>query len=167
MHGLEKAGSLASCCCCTALPKSHRASSVGVWHAELPRLHGSPQWVFAVHLDSGNADKWMSKEKATKGIWTLALTYGLEVGVIKQLRPGFQMRNLVCDLWTQGNEHICFSCDVETPLKQFLDLFRGKESVEGGFRELMFLSGSGQVLTQNTAAFLWVADWMLTFTVAQ
>lgn len=84
--------------------------------------------------------------------------YGLEEGVIKQFQSGIQMKNLVCDLRTQGNENVCFSCDVEIPSKQVLDPFcRDTVSVEGGksYIEVMVLSGSGQMskcLTQNTVA---------------
>lgn len=58
----------------------------------------------AVHLDGGKVDKRDERNRATKGIWTVALIYRLEAGVIKQLQSWIQMRNLVCDLRTQGNE---------------------------------------------------------------
>lgn len=101
-------------------------------------------WVFVVHLDSGKADRGISKEKATKCIWTLPLIYRLEAGVIKRFQSGIQMRNLVCDLWTQGNENFCFACDVGTPSKRILDPFWGTVWVEGSksYSKVMVLSGS-------------------------
>jgi len=65
----------------------------------------------------------MSKDKATQGISTLALIYGLEAGLIKQFQSEIQIRHLVHDLLTLGNENVCFCCDVETPSKQVLDLY--------------------------------------------
>lgn len=48
------------------------------------------------------------KGKARGGIWTLALIYRLEAGVIKQPLSGTQMRNLVCNPRTRENDNVCF-----------------------------------------------------------
>lgn len=105
-----------------------------------------------------SGQKGRAWEKGTRGIWTLALIYRLEAGVIKQFLSGIQMRNLVGDLRTWENENVCFLVMLRPhqsgSLTHFVAPCQLMETV---------LSGGGQTLTPNSAALLRVSERMLTF----
>lgn len=87
--------------------------------------------------------KGWAHEKDAKGTWTLALIYRLEA----EFQTGIQMRNLFCDLRTQGNENACFLAMLRPHQIQFLDPFGGTASVDG----VVVLSGRGQVLQRSSS----------------
>lgn len=61
---------------------------------------------------------------------------------------------------------VCFSCDVETPSKQVLDLFGGTVSVEGG-KKLQRSQGFIWKWPNVDTKTLQLFSEKLTFTVAQ
>lgn len=88
----------------------------------------------------------------------MALIYRLEAGVIKQLQSWIQMRNLVCDLGTQGNEKTISHLVMLGPSQSsYLTHFEAQcERQEAESTE----ESCGWMLTRDRAAP--VADWMLT-----